>query len=258
MNSNPRKREEFLAGTEVGRVMLLGAEHEFRFPGNPFMREVVAGIFRGDEYPIILPGYVPEKIVDIGANVGAATLFFHNVYPSAKIWSYEPCQESFWCLEANTRGFAAQIQVFPYGLLDRDCELPMYHGSSQCGQNSLIPSIETKSTAGETVRLVKAAREAAERGWQHLSIVKMDTEGCERPIVAELLAAVPQIDVVYCEYHAEDDRRSIDSLMADRFVLGTSKADKPHQGMCVYVSRVLLQRYPMFERLQKQFPRSMV
>ena len=238
--------------TAAARVTLRGQEYEFRFPDNVYMRNVVAGIFQGNEYPLItLPGYTPSTIVDLGANVGAAALYFHNAYPAATIWCYEPSQENFACLQANAQPFAANIQVFPYGLLDRDCELPMYHGTSQSGQNSVIQNSETSPAAAEVVRLVRAGREAAERGWQHLSILKIDTEGCEVPILTELLAAVPSIDFLYCEYHAEQNRRTIDTMVEERFVLGGSKSDKPHQGMCIYWSRDLLARYPMVDALQK-------
>jgi len=257
LNPTSRTREEFLAAAGLLRVNLRGKEHDFRFPDNQYMRNVVVGIIQGREYPLVnLPGYTPSTILDIGANVGATALYFHNAYPTAAIWCYEPCRENFWCLEANTKDFAPSIQVFPYGLLDRDCELPMYHGTSQSGQNSLVHTIETAPIAAETVRLVHAGREAAARKWQHVSIVKIDTEGCEAPIVAELLAVVPEIDFLYCEYHAEESRRIVDSLTAERFVLGSSRSDKPHQGMCVYWSRALLARYPTFDAFQKSVPRS--
>ncbi len=257
MNTTSQTREEFLATTGRLRVNLRGKEYDFRFPDNQYMRNVVTGIFQGNEYPLFnLPGYRPTTILDVGANVGATALYFHHAYPTAAISCYEPCRENFWCLEANTREFTPNIQVFPYGLLDRDCELPMYHGTSQSGQNSLVHTIETSPIAVETVRLINAGREAAERKWQHLSIAKIDTEGCEVPIVAELLAAVPEIDFLYCEYHAEESRRMVDSLTAERFILGASKSDKPHQGMCVYWSRSLLQRYPAFDALRKSMPRT--
>lgn len=252
MNTDSRTREEYLGKAGLMRVTIGGQERDFRFPDNRYMRNVLDSIFGGTEYPILnLPGYVAEKIVDIGANVGATMVFFHNVYPAAAIWCYEPCRESFWCLEVNARNISQDILVFPYGLLDRDCELPIYGGRDQCGQNSLVHSIETNAVATETVRLVQASREARERGWQHLSIVKIDTEGCEIPILRELLSVVPKIDMIYCEYHAEEDRRTIDSILTERFILGASKSVNPHQGLCLYVSRALIQRYPIFEALRK-------
>lgn len=259
IQSTPPTRDEYLSSAGLLRVNLFGQDHDFRYPDNQCMRNVVVGIFQGNEYPLPnLPGYTPATIVDIGANVGAAALYFHYAYPTAQIWCYEPCQENFWCLEANTRNFAAHIRAFPYGLLDRDCELPMYHGTSQSGQNSLVHTVETSPTAGETVRLVKAGREAVERQWKNLSIVKIDTEGCEVPILSDILSEVPTIDLLYCEYHAEEDRHAINALTKERFILATAKADKPHQGMCMYCSRALLERYPIFDALRKSVPRSSV
>jgi hypothetical protein len=37
----------------------------------------------------------------------------------------------------------------------------------------------------------------------------------------------------------------------ERFILGGAKADKPHQGMSIYWSRSLVQRYPQIDALQK-------
>jgi len=257
MNQSAKSREDFLRTTALLRVKVGEEQFDFRFPDNIYMRNVLAGIFQGQEYSLVnLPGYSPTKIVDIGANVGATAFYFHHSYPEAEIWCYEPCQENFWCLEENIRTMGPNIHVFPYGLLDRDCELPIYYGNSQCGQNSLVHTVETAPQSTETVRLVKAGREAAERRWEHLSIVKMDTEGCEVPILSELLTAVPKIDLLYCEYHSEDDRRAINALTESRFVLASANAGKPHQGTCVYWSREILQRYPSFDSIKKSMPRS--
>ncbi len=257
MTNLDQAREDFLRTAGSLKFNLRGQDYDFRYPDSIYMRNVVANVIQGGEYPLVqLPQYTPTTIVDIGANVGAAALYFHYAYPTAKIWSYEPSRQNFWCLEANTRPFVANIECFNYGLLDRDCELPMYHGTSQCGQNSVVQTFETAPSPAETIRLVPASREATERGWQHLSIVKIDTEGCEVPIVAELLAAVPSIDFLYCEYHDDDARHELNVLTRDRFVLGGCKADKPHQGIHIYWSRAILERYPKFDAVKKSVPRS--
>ena len=236
---------------------LLGQDHDFRFPDSVFMRNMLSGIFQGREYPLpVLPGYTASTIVDVGANIGAAAIYFLNAFPTAEIWCYEPSLQNFWFLEANTRDFPTRIRVLPYGLLDRDSDLSMYHGIDQCGQNSLVNTLETFPEAAETVRLVRAGREASQRQWHHISILKIDTEGCEVPILAELLSAVPTIDFVFCEYHSEEDRRAINSLTADRFVLGSSYAERPHLGSCLFWSRDLLRSRPEFDGFRKSMPRN--
>jgi FkbM family methyltransferase len=238
--------------TATLRVGLLGKQFDFRYPNSLYMQNVAVGIFKGEEYPILpLSNFAPTTIVDVGANIGATALYFHNAYPQARIYCYEPSQENFRCLKANASHFADKIQVFPYGLLDRDCQLPMYRGTSQSGQNSLAPNSETTASPTETVRLVKASREAAERGWNSLSILKLDTEGCEVPILTELLSSVRTIDLLYCEYHSEEDRRHIDLILADRFVLCGSKSDAMHLGTCIYLSRSFVAEHPEIDACRK-------
>src|SRR4051812_29879707 len=85
MDAISQQREEFLASAAVLRVNLRGQEHDFRYPDNVYMRNVVLGIFQGNEYPLVrLPGYEPSTILDVGANVGATALYFHHAYPRAK------------------------------------------------------------------------------------------------------------------------------------------------------------------------------
>lgn len=247
-------REEWLKTTGVVQATLHGRNVEFRYPDSVYMRNVVFMIFDGQEYPILtLPNYAPTVIVDVGANVGASIYYFHSVYPGARIFGYEPSQENFRCLAENVRPFADKIQVYPYGLLDRDMEAPLYRGTDQAGQNSIVQSRETSAAPAEHVRIVNAAREIAERGWHEVSILKLDTEGCEVPILTAFLAAVPTIDILYCEYHSDDDRQKIDELLKGRFLLCNSKATKAHLGTTVYAARSLVSRYPHLAQGSKSF-----
>ncbi len=241
---------------DAGRLLLElhGQQFDFRYTNSEYMRNVVLAILKGQEYPLLKSSsFTPTTIVDAGANVGATALFFHHAYPAADVFCYEPSEENFRCLRENTSRFANKIHIFHYGLLDRDCQLPLYRGTSQTGQNSLVSNTETTAAPTESVRLVKASREAAERGWNHISILKLDTEGCEVPILSELLASVPDIELIYCEYHAEDDRRTIDALVADRFCLYWATATKLHQGTCLYMARSLIAKFPDADIQQKSF-----
>jgi FkbM family methyltransferase len=237
-----------LEGTGAIAVVIAGKQVEFRYPDSEVMRNVVLGVFQGNEYPLVgAAGYAPSTIVDVGANVGATALLFHNSFPGAQIHCYEPSMDNLPCLWENTEPFQENIQVHAYGLLDRDCELPLYRGTSQPAQNSLAAGGETATDAAEHVQIVDVSREIAERGWKSISILKLDTEGCEVPILAGFLRAVEHIDIFYCEYHAEEDRRRIDAMVAGRFSLCFAKAERVHRGNCVYLSRDFLARHPGFE-----------
>ncbi len=223
-----------------------GRSYAVTYPSSPFMRAIVSRILEGREYPVLqLPDGPPSVILDIGANVGASAVFFRAAYPDARIFCYEPSPENFVWLAANVRELSG-VQAFPYGLFDRETECPLYEGESQCAQRSVIPNGGTTSQH-ETVRLRRVADELNERGITEISLVKIDTEGCELPILRDLLSSVKRIDAIAVEYHSEEDRRALDDLLAERFLLLTSQAEKLHQGQLTYLSRDIVRRHPGLE-----------
>ncbi len=233
----PAERITFEAG---------GFQYAVTYPAGDAMRAIVREILEGREYPqLALPDGAPRVILDIGANIGATAVFFRAAYPGARIVCYEPSAENFVWLQANTRTLG-DVEVHNYGLLDRQVECPLYTGESQCAQNSVVPNAGTTSRS-ETVVLRPAAEEMAERGISEVSILKLDTEGCELPILRALLPVLRRIDVIAVEYHSEEDRKAIDGLLAERFLLLASTAHQLHQGRVTYLAREVVQRHPGLE-----------
>ncbi len=221
-------------------------EYTVTYPAGDFMRAIVRGILEGREYPVLqLPDGPPTVIIDIGANVGATAVYFRAAYPEARIICYEPSPENFVWLAANTRGLTG-VEAHPYGLLDREAECQLYSGESQCAQHSIIPNPGTTSRH-ESVELRRAATELRARGVTEVSLLKIDTEGCELPILRDLLPALRRIDAIAVEYHSEEDRRAIDDLLAERFLLLHASAQGLHQGRVTYLAREIVQRHPGLE-----------
>lgn len=216
------------------------------YPSSEVMRAIVREILEGREYPrLTLPDGPPGVILDIGANIGATAVYFRAAYPGARIVCFEPSAENFVWLAANARDLDG-VEVYPYGLFDRDTECPLYTGESQSAQNSVIPNAGTTSRH-ETVQLRSAAEELAARGVTEASIVKIDTEGCELPILRSLLPALRRLDVLMIEYHSEEDRKAIDALLAERFLLLSASAHQLHQGRVTYLAREVARRHPGLE-----------
>jgi hypothetical protein len=79
-----------------------GREFTIRYPPSPLMEQSVRGTL-GGEYPF-LP-FLQEQagvILDVGANVGCASVLFHALYPRAAVLAFEPCPETFEFLRSNT------------------------------------------------------------------------------------------------------------------------------------------------------------
>jgi FkbM family methyltransferase len=233
----------------TGKMSIRVSDREipFFYPESTSMRNILGAIFEGREYPLLLlPQYAPVVIMDIGANIGAAAVYFATQFPDAQIYCYEPSSRNFKYLEKNTE-FFDRIRAFPYGLFNETCEARLYYGRDQPAQDSVIRNMET-TDEGETVRLVKASEEMEMRSITEISILKIDTEGCEIPILGEFSGLLERTDMIYCEYHSEDDRLEADRLLSKGFLLFYAYGDTIHRGHNAYVSRSLAARYPALER----------
>ena len=219
-----------------------GVAHDVRFPPTGNLEPIVLQILSGKEYPTLrLPGWSPRTILDIGANVGATALFFALAWPEARIRCWEPSPSTARILADNV-AWLPQVEVNPVGLHAEHRTVPLYGGTAQCAQQSVALSVETREDAFETIELVPA-REAIGT-LEGPVLLKIDTEGCEVPVLRDIADQLDQIDVVYLEYHSEADRRALDALLGDRFALWKAKAHHVHRGTCAYLHRRLLEAHP--------------
>jgi FkbM family methyltransferase len=78
---------------------------------------------RGGKAEYYLPvALEPKVILDIGSNIGTSILFFHEQFPSAKIYGFEPHPETFRILQTNV-GSIPSIEVFNYALGTTDAKI---------------------------------------------------------------------------------------------------------------------------------------
>lgn len=221
-----------------------GKKIPFEFPLQGNTRDQVIKVLDGREYPLIpLPGYQPKTILDIGAHIGATSLYFCNEYPTAQLYAFEPSQQNYQYLAKNTANHS-NIHPLQYGLFSENREVPLYLGVSQGLQHSISRNPETTMFT-ETIQL-KCIQEALDaENIQTISILKVDTEGCEVPILQALADRLPQIDIIYVEYHSEEDRLEIDRLLTPHFYLCAAISQYIHRGMLAYLSKDIAKQNQM-------------
>ena len=216
---------------------------------NNKLRQAIHEILAGKAYPTPPrpQGYVLDTIIDVGANIGASALYFLTQNPRRMI-CFEPSAENFGFLKQNLTGLA-NVETYQCGLFSRDCDVPLYTGRHQAMQNSVIKSIET-GDAYETIKLRKASTVLSELNVDRISVLKIDTEGCEVPILTDIAALLPRVDMLYLEYHSETDRHDIDAMMAaNNFILATAEAKCPHRGVNMYMAKRLVDGVPVYGAL---------
>jgi FkbM family methyltransferase len=129
----------------------------------------------------------PERIVDLGANIGAASIFFATRWPGARIHALEPDPATFERLVANTRPFA-RVSAERLAAAGSAGELQV---RPSAWGDSLTSTTIGGSGEGSPVAAVTLDG-LVERCGGRIDLLKFDIEGME----LELLAAAERLDDV--------------------------------------------------------------
>jgi FkbM family methyltransferase len=180
------------------------ADRAFRYRPTRADRGVVAQIFesqdyslgrlqRGEELVGLYDRIRRPLILDLGANIGAAAVYFGMHFPRAHIVALEPQGENFALLEANVAGLDVDARLAAVGSRDGEAAL-LDPGEGEWGY---------RTAAGRGVRVESAARLVAEKlaaGYTPY-IAKIDIEGAEAELFAGDTAWAERFPLLIIELH---------------------------------------------------------
>jgi FkbM family methyltransferase len=212
-------------------------------------RFVSNDILQGLTYP-----YVPfvsdvRVVVDVGANIGAASCFFARLYPQAVVHALEPSPEPFALCMRNVADFP-NVHAEQIGLHSYDGTADLFGADEDSSTASLYPQAKP---GGDPISVsVRAAGSwAREQSVDRLDILKIDTEGCEVAILESFGPLIDTVRVLYVEYHSDDDRRVIDQMIATSHVLGFG-AMTATTGEVTYLNRSIIPTQSKMEAWVRQ------
>lgn len=168
--------------------------------------EVLIKVFSYREYSLPLLK-APSSILDGGANVGFASLFFATQFPEAKIIAVEPDLGNLAVLKRNVASYP-NIHIVDAALWNENgsIELEDPGMDAHAFRISGLTDVRTKSL--RSVRAVSIESLQQECGIQKFDLVKLDIEGAEKQVLTGTWLGQTQVLVV--ELH-------------DRFVAGCSR-----------------------------------
>jgi len=214
----------------------------FRTPTST--RWTIDEVLKRGEYGLLrIPDWQPKTIVDVGSHAGIFALYCALHFPGARIHCYEPVARHAELARANLADFDS-VTVSPFGLYHENGRRRIHYGRNNAGEASLFPGPEQLDEGEEVeVRSAKAVFDSA--AIEHVDVLKIDTEGAELPILRDLGERLQHVDFLLLEYHSDDDRRAIDRMIADDFLLFGGRIAKPHVGTLKYARRAFLgRRFP--------------
>jgi FkbM family methyltransferase len=139
----------------------------------------------------------PKVILDIGSNIGASVLFFHQQFPAAKIYGFEPHPETFRILQTNV-GSIPSIEVFNYALGATDAKISVQFDGADFSR--FMAKIEDADWCGPLTptdcRMKHAGEVMKDLGVTKVDLIKIDCEGAEY----DVLAALPEEMLRQCKW----------------------------------------------------------
>jgi len=143
------------------------------------------------QYALDFP-YSPKTIVDAGANIGMASLYFANKYPDARIIAIEPEASNFAMLAKNVKPYP---NIFPVhaALWNRDGKIGVNPPGSFENPLSKVGFV-VREDRGVPVRAMTVRTLMTEMGLQSIDTLKVDIEGAEK----EVFETCDWMDTVNC------------------------------------------------------------
>ncbi len=181
-------------------------------------------------FPPTYPVYVSDqRILDLGANIGAFSLFAANRAPQAHIVAVEPFPETFRkfvaMLEENQ--LTHRVTAISAALTGSDREV---HINDSPGMDSQFRNVSNRGLSVTGISLSSLYERA---GWDSADLLKIDIEGSEYD---GLLAASPEVlrraGRIAMEFHPDPRKQKLfDHLREAGFRLQSERDDGAGYGM---------------------------
>jgi FkbM family methyltransferase len=123
----------------------------------------------------------PQVIWDIGANIGAASVYFAHHFPRTQIHAFEPMPENYALVEKNVAGLPVTPHNVALGAKDGEMEITASDHPLNFGGFSFHYTGEVEAQVSR-VRMARPETLLAQ-GLPQPDLIKVDTEGAEWDIL---------------------------------------------------------------------------
>lgn len=157
--------------TELIYKILLKRGHKGEYAIDPAVRAAIGAV---------------GTVLDIGANIGVATLFLAGLFPQARVFAFEPVPDNYALLARNT-SHLSRVRTLPVALGEGDGEIRIFHSDNGANFGG-FSRFEAGSDLSRSVAVPMrdARRQLAELSIAGADVVKIDVEGSEWGVLASL------------------------------------------------------------------------
>ncbi len=171
------------------------------------------GVFLDQEYDCSkLLSAPPQRILDLGANIGMASIHLANQFPDAEFLCVEPDPRNLHLLERNLRTNAVRHTVVPAAVGAVPGTLNLRFGDNPtCSALESSPMHNLREST--TVKVTTVPQLLLNAGWATVDLVKIDIEGSEDEILAINNQWLAQVSALILEIHPNTTPEKIASYV---------------------------------------------
>jgi FkbM family methyltransferase len=244
---NPLDRVKYALSWYLSRRSLLTAIAPAHFivhlPGgirapirpNGADRGTLADIFERRLYDVSAAGV--KRVLDLGANIGAATLFFASKFPDAEFACVEPFPGNRAVLREAIKLNRIRATVFEGAVGTEAGEADLHLGGTP-DSFSLTPSVAAARQL--RVRQFTVPEILAALGWDEIDLLKIDIEGYEKTLFRANNAWLSRVRLIVGEAHGHVDY-GIGEVRADLEPFGfqvVQKSFDARNGLTIFEARL--------------------
>ena len=153
-----------------------------------------------------LTDHVPQckTIIDLGANIGLASLYFAMRYPQCQLVAVEPDADNFRLLSSNLQaltrmGRGTMVQA---GVWNRECDLEIDMTPHSSGDfNAISISEQSAGTATQTIHCLPIHKILETANFTSIDILKVDIEGAEVQLFEGDTSWLERVGCLAIEFH---------------------------------------------------------
>ena len=155
--------------------------------------DIFRAVLIEEEYGYLRFAEEPNVIVDAGANIGTASVYFANKYPKAKIYAIEPAEDNYEILCLNAKAYDNIIPVH--------AALMGEEGTGYVQDVGSVLGYRVHLGMGGEVTCHSIVSFCKEFGISHIDLLKIDIEGAEKDVFQHTDRWLPMVDAIAVELH---------------------------------------------------------
>jgi FkbM family methyltransferase len=188
--------QRFFRKSKILFIKVPNLRHKVAIRNNSSDIPLFAHMFILREYDVSIEGEM-KTIIDCGANVGLASLFFLSKFPGATIIAIEPERNNYRLLEQNL-GKYENVTCINKGVWNKKALLEIQDTGR--GNHAFIVT-ESLTKSESTIEAISIDEIMNEFHLDKIDILKIDIEGSEEQVFLSEPSWIKKVRMIFCEIH---------------------------------------------------------